>query len=720
MSKINYIQQLDEEDCGAAVLAMIFKKYKSDISIATIRNIAQTDKDGTTALGLIKAAEHFGFETRAIKGDMRLFELPQKDIPLPFIAHVDKENGILHFICVFEVHKSYLLVADPDPTVRVTKMSYTEFEKIWTGVTIFMAPAPEYKPTKDNNDSLWSLAGLVLKQQRLVATIILSSIIITLISVVSAFFLQQLIDNYLPNGAINTLSIVSIGLVIAYIFHGVFSYVKNYLSLVLGQRLSIDILLSYIKHLFELPMSFFGTRKTGEITSRFEDASNIIDTLAATAISTLLNTGTILVVGVTLATISIKLFLIACLALPIYTVIVLSFVKLFDKLNNSRMESGAVLSSSIIEDLKGIESIKAMNVEKKRYRLIDHEFVDLLKKNYSYNITAIVQESLKDITQLLINVSILYFGAMLVIHNSISVGQLIAFNALLTYFTQPLVALIDLQNSIQTAKIANKRLNQIFMVPGESVTSRKTKNITFNKKTPVITMNNVSFEYKYNQEILHNIQISISQNSSTAIVGLSGSGKTTLAKLMVNFYSPTKGEINLGGSNLESIDISTIRSNINYLPQNPYIFSGSVAENIALGSPDEFNIKKIQWAAKMAEIDADIQNLSDGYDTKLSEDYGLSGGQKQRIAIARALLSEAPIMIFDESTSNLDLLTEKKVTENILAIPNKTLIFIAHRLNIARKVDQIIVMNHGQIIETGTHDELLSNTNGTYYSLLKG
>ncbi|KRN20845.1 ABC superfamily ATP binding cassette transporter [Pediococcus claussenii] len=402
---IHYVQQLDEADCGAAVLAMIFKNYKSNISIASIRDVAQTDKDGTTALGLVKAAEHLDFETQAVQADMSLFKMKKSEVPLPFIAHVDKDNGMLHYVVVFEIHKNYLLVADPDPVDKIKKMSYADFEKIWTGVTIFMAPAPEYKPTKDNKDSLWSLAGLIFKQKSLVTTIILAATLSTLISIGGSFFLQQLIDTYIPDGMVGTLSIVALGLLVAYVFHGIFGYVEGYLSTVLGQRLSIDLLLSYIKHLFEVPMSFFGTRKTGEITSRFEDASNIIDTLASTAISTFLNVGTILLVGITLAIISVKLFLISCLALPLYLIIVWSFVKLFDRLNNERMESGAVLSSSIIEDLNGMETIKSLNVEKQRYRKIDHEFVDMLHKNYSYGITTIVQENLKDVTQLVMDVA---------------------------------------------------------------------------------------------------------------------------------------------------------------------------------------------------------------------------------------------------------------------------------------------------------------------------
>ncbi len=711
-----YVRQLDETDCGAAVLAMILKYYHSDVAISKIRSVAQTDKNGTTALGLVTAAESFKLTTKAIKADLSLFDHPQ-DVPVPFVAHVNKNHGLLHYVVVLKIRKHDLIIADPDPTVKITKMTFAEFDKMWTGITIFMAPGPAYNEIKDNHDSLWHTAKLLLKQKGIILTVVLATFLSTAITIASAFFLQKIVDSFVVDGLTTTLTTAAIALLAAYIFHGAFTYIQGYLSTILGQRLSIDVLLSYIKHLFKLPVAFFETRKTGEITSRFADANNIISTLARTAISTLLSIGTIVVIGIVLMAISIKLFLLAMIAIPVYALIIGSFYKLFEKWNNERMEQNALLSSQMIEDLHGIESIKSLNIESKMYDAIDTRFVKTLKANYSYSLATVTQEALKDVAELTITLVVLYFGAVMAIKGQISVGQLVAFNALMGYFLGPVQAIINLQNDLQDATVANKRLNQVLLAPAEAK-NQQTVPLRENDLANQIEFAHVSFEYKYGQPILQDINLKINRHESVAVVGFSGSGKTTLAKLLVNFYQPTTGKILINGQDISTLSQPDLRNYVTYLPQTPYIFSGSVIENIALGLRQTPDMATIIRAAKLAEIHDDIEKLPDGYLTNLSEDSGLSGGQMQRIAVARAIISDAPIMIFDESTSNLDLLTEKRILNNLMGLKDKTLIFIAHRLEVARKADRIIVMDKGQIIENGTHQELLKD-HGDYYQLLE-
>ncbi|MCV3740204.1 peptide cleavage/export ABC transporter [Lentilactobacillus hilgardii] len=713
-----YVHQLDETDCGAAALAMIFKYYHSDISIAKIRGVAQTDKSGTTALGLINAAEHFKLKTQAIKTDISFFKSnDRKEILVPFIAHINKNHGLLHYVVVLKVRKDDLVIADPDPSIGITKLTYTEFAKIWTGIAVFMAPGPTYVNIKDNNDSLWQTAKLLLKQKQIIATVVISTFLSTFITIVGALFLQKIVDSYVIDGMTTTLTTAAICLFFAYVFHGIFNYFQGYLSTILGQRLSIDVLLSYILHLFKLPVSFFETRKTGEITSRFSDANNIILTLARTAIATLLNFGTIIVIGIVLMVISMKLFLLSMISVPIYAAIIFSFYKLFEKWNNESMEQNALLSSQMIEDLHGIESIKSLNIENKMYDTIDTRFVKTLKADYAYSIASVTQAALKDVAELVITLAILYFGSLMAIKGQISLGQLVAFNSLMGYFLGPVEAIINLQNDLQNAKVANKRLNQVLLAPVEEK-QKCPMALRENDLADQIEFSKVSFEYKYGQSILKNINLKIKRNESVAIVGFSGSGKTTLAKLLVNFYKPITGKVLINGQDIRFVTQKDLRNYVTYLPQTPFIFSGSVIENIALGLRKTPNMETIIRAARLAEIHKDIEKLPNGYMTNLSENSGLSGGQMQRIAVARAIISDAPVMIFDESTSNLDLLTEKRILNNLMGIKNKTLIFIAHRLEVARKADRIIVMNDGQIIENGTHKDLI-NEHGNYYQLLQ-
>lgn len=357
-----YVRQIDEADCGAAALATILRCFGSNVSLSIIREVAQTDKSGTTALGLLKAAEKFKLETTPIKADISMFN---SNISYPFIAHVNKDSGLLHYIVVLKKRKDTLTVADPDPKDGVHTMKIKDFQEIWTGITLFMKPRKDYQPVKNNQDSLFKTAKLLLKQKYLILSIVLSMIISTGITISGAFFLQTIVDSIVPEKQLSALFIITLGLVIAYLFHGALTYIQGILVTILTKHISINVLLSYIKHLFMLPMDFFEKRKIGEFTSRFSDANNIIETLAKTAITAILNGGTIIVIGTVLLAIDPLLLLISFVAVPVYSFLVFAFVKIFDKWNNQRMESNSTLSSQMIEDLRGMESIKALSVEKK-------------------------------------------------------------------------------------------------------------------------------------------------------------------------------------------------------------------------------------------------------------------------------------------------------------------------------------------------------------------
>lgn len=716
-SKYKYVPQVDERDCGVAALNMVLNSFGSDYSLAHLRELAKTDMEGTTALGLVKTAEQLNFETRVIRADMTLFDMD--DIPYPFIAHVVKDGELLHYYTVFASNRKTIIIGDPDPAVGLIRMNREKFEAEWDGVAIFIAPLPKYQPKKETKNSLFSLIPLMTNQKIIIVEIILASLLITLISVVGSYYLQGIIDSYVPGGLKNILGIVSFGIILAYLIQQLLSYAENYLLAVVGQRLSIDIILGYIRHLFELPMSFFGTRRTGEIVSRFTDANQIIEALASTVISLFLDIGVILIVGIVLAVQNVNLVLLTLLSIPVYAVIVFAFVRSFDKLNSERMESNAVLSSSIIEDLDGIETIKALNSEQLSYRKIDHEFVKYLRKSFSYEKMSIAQEALKDGLELILNVFVLWMGARMVIDGRLTIGQLVTFNALLGYFTKPLQSIIGLQTKLQAAKVANNRMNEVFLVPSEF--DQQTSAFSDQLKPLVrgdIVVQNVKFQYGYGSYALDDVSLTIKSGDKVALVGTSGSGKSTLVKMMVKFFKPKSGQLLYHNMPFSEIDQKRLRATINYLPQEPYIFSGSIRDNLVLGRSDEVTLAEIDQALEIACIKDDIENMQLGLETVLSADGGdISGGQKQRVAIARAVLANTPVMILDESTSNLDLITERQVLHNLMQLKNKTIIFVAHRLTVAPLVDQIYVLSHGKIVEQGSHTEL-KRQGGFYAKLL--
>lgn len=710
--KRTFVPQIDARDCGVAALASIAKFYGSDFSLAHLRELAKTNKEGTTALGIVKAANEMGFETRPVQADKTLFDM--SDIPYPFIVHVNKEGKLQHYYVVYQTKKDYLIIGDPDPSVKITKMSKERFFSEWTGVAIFLAPKPSYQPHKDKKNGLLSFLPLIFKQKSLIAYIVLSSLLVTIINIGGSYYLQGILDEYIPNQMKSTLGIISIGLIITYILQQAMSFSRDYLLTVLSQRLSIDVILAYIRHIFELPMSFFATRRTGEIISRFTDANSIIDALASTILSLLLDVSILILVGSVLLAQNPNLFLLSLISIPIYIFIIFSFMKPFEKMNHDVMQSNSMVSSAIIEDINGIETIKSLTSEENRYQNIDSEFVDYLEKSFKLTKYSILQTNLKQGTKLVLNIFILWFGAQLVMSSKISIGQLITFNTLLSYFTTPMENIINLQTKLQSAKVANNRLNEVYLVESEFQVQENPVHSNFLMGD--IEFDDLSYKYGFGRDTLTDINLTIKEGDKVSLVGVSGSGKTTLAKMIVNFFDPYKGQITINHQDIKNIDKKILRRHINYLPQQAYIFNGSILENLTLGGNSMISQEDILKACELAEIRQDIERMPMGYQTQLSDGAGLSGGQKQRIALARALLTKSPVLILDEATSALDVLTEKKVIDNLMSLTDKTILFVAHRLSIAERTNRVIVLDQGKIIEVGSHQELIQ-AQGFYHHL---
>ena len=710
--KRTFVPQIDARDCGVAALASIAKFYGSDFSLAHLRELAKTNKEGTTALGIVKAADEMGFETRPVQADKTLFDM--SDVPYPFIVHVNKEGKLQHYYVVYQTKKDYLIIGDPDPSVKITKMSKERFFSEWTGVAIFLAPKPSYQPHKDKKNGLLSFLPLIFKQKSLIAYIVLSSLLVTIINIGGSYYLQGILDEYIPNQMKSTLGIISIGLIITYILQQAMSFSRDYLLTVLSQRLSIDVILAYIRHIFELPMSFFATRRTGEIISRFTDANSIIDALASTILSLLLDVSILILVGGVLLAQNPNLFLLSLISIPIYIFIIFSFMKPFEKMNHDVMQSNSMVSSAIIEDINGIETIKSLTSEENRYQNIDSEFVDYLEKSFKLTKYSILQTNLKQGTKLVLNIFILWFGAQLVMSSKISIGQLITFNTLLSYFTTPMENIINLQTKLQSAKVANNRLNEVYLVESEFQVQENPVHSNFLMGD--IEFDDLSYKYGFGRDTLTDINLTIKEGDKVSLVGVSGSGKTTLAKMIVNFFDPYKGQITINHQDIKNIDKKILRRHINYLPQQAYIFNGSILENLTLGGNSMISQEDILKACELAEIRQDIERMPMGYQTQLSDGAGLSGGQKQRIALARALLTKSPVLILDEATSALDVLTEKKVIDNLMSLTDKTILFVAHRLSIAERTNRVIVLDQGKIIEVGSHQELIQ-AQGFYHHL---
>lgn len=711
-----YTSQQSDMDCGVAALCMILKNYGSYYSLNELQDMVQMDLNGTSVKGIVKAAQKLGFDVKAIKANEKIFDY--ENIPFPFIVHVKKKE-ILHYYVIFEFKKKGIIIGDPDAKIGISKITKTQFLSEWDGICIFFNPTIDYNKRQYKGIEKNGYGQILKKQKLLILGLIILSLVITAINISSTYFLQFVIDNIIIKKSVFILTIFSISFIVVYICQSIAFYYRQILITLFGQKISVDISLAYIRHVICLPMSFFTIHKTGEIVSRFNDSNKITDTLGNFVVSSILDIAMIIIVGIFLYIQNLSLSIVVMMVFPIYIAIIILFSKPFNELNYKTMESGSQLNSSIIDALRGIETIKSINSEDKILNSITLEFNDLLKKSLSFSKIINFQYALKLGLDLIVNIVVIWFGAQMVIDNRISVGHLVSYSALLNFFLNPLQNLLELQPKLQTAIVADRRLNEVYLVSKENSISRIINDLELISGD--IEIKNLNFQYGLGKKVLKGVSFKIKENEKIALVGLSGSGKSTIAKLLNGFIESENigEEILVNGHNVKDIERNILRNYINYVPQSSYIFSGTILENLTLGCREEVSESEILNAVEIAEIKKDIECLPEKYHTKLRENsLQFSEGQKQRLVIARAVLSKAKVLILDESTSNLDIVTEKKIISNLLKLNDRTIIFIAHRMSVVKKINNIIVLDSGKIIESGNHDELLK-LNGIYSKIFK-
>lgn len=718
------IKQHDITDCGAACLSTICKQNGYKIGITKIREVAGTDKQGTNAYGLIKAAEQLGFSAKGVKGNKEAFF---SEFPLPCIAHVIVDGNLLHYVVIHKITKKQVIIADPG--VGIVKLTPEEFfgevheegktpNYQWSGVLIILVKNETFRKGDETKGLFSRFFYLLLPQKKLLLHIFVASLVYTTLGIAGAFYFKELIDSILPNGLQKTLMTLSVGVILLNVFKVILNAFRSHLLLYLSQKLDITLLLGYYRHVMELPMNFFGTRKVGEIISRFNDAGKVRDAISGATLTIMIDTLMVVAGAVILYFQNTKLFGIAVIIVVLYLVIVICFNKWYEKLNRKYMEDNAKLTSYMVESLNGVQTIKAYNAERRTKHETETKFVKLLRSIFDLSWVSNLQSSLKVFIELVGGVVILWVGGVSVIKGEMTIGALITFNSLLAYFLDPVKNLINLQPQMQTAVVAADRLGEILDLDAEK-TEAEYRKLSPSSLAGDIEIKNLNFRYGTRKLVLEDINIRIEKGKKIAFVGESGSGKTTLSKLLLHMYVPESGNILINGNNIEDIQLECLREKIAYIPQETFLFSGTIFENLTLGM-DEATMEDIIEASKMARAHDFINELPLRYETRLEENgANLSGGQRQRIAIARAMLKKPDILILDEATSNLDAITERALDKTIHEFAkDMTTIFIAHRLSTIKNCDRIYVMEKGKIVESGTHRELIT-MGGKYAYLVK-
>ncbi len=710
------IKQQDYKDCGCACLATICKQYGLKYPISKIRELSGTDKKGTSALGIIRAAEKLGFTAKGVRVNERkdLFQ----QIPLPCIAHVVVDEKYLHYVVIHKITEKEIIIADP-PAKGIVKYIPQDFFKIWQGILLIMTPTVKFERGNKEKGLFERFFKLIKPQKKLLMNIFLSSIMFTILGIIGALYFQFILDDIIPNNLNKSLHMISIGIIVLTLFKVLLGAFRTQLLIYLGQNMDIPLMLGYYEHVINLPMNFFGTRQVGEIISRFNDASKIRDAISGGATLTMMiDSFMVIIGGIFLYNANSLLFGITIVPIVLYIIIVCVFNKPLERVNRKVMEDNAKLTSYLVESLNGVETIKSFNAEYEVNLETEKRFIYLIKSMFKNGFINNLHGSIKGSVKAIFGVVILWVGTHEVLKGSMSIGQLISFNALLAYFLDPIENIINLQPQLQTAVVAGERLGEILDLGLEKSIDEENK-IKPESLLGNIEFKDVDFRYGTRNLILKDINMNIKSGEKIALVGESGSGKTTLAKLLMNFYQCEKGEILINTYNMKDINIETLRDKIAYISQETFLFNGTIKENLSLGNL-YITYEEIIEACKRAQIHDFINSLPLRYNTLVEENgSNFSGGQKQRLSIARAILKKPEILIMDEATSSLDSITERAIENTMNEFSEGiTTIIIAHRLSTIRRCNTIYVLEKGEIIERGSHDELI-NIKGRYYNLWK-
>ena len=702
MKSSTLIKQHDMRDCGAACLASVAGHYGLQLPIAKIRQLCHTDKRGTNALGLIQGLEQMGFNAKGVKASLE--NLPQA--PLPAIAHTIFKEQYQHYVVIYKVHKGKISVMNP-AYGKIETYTTEEFAKIWTGVLILLEPNEYFEQRNEKTGLYQRFYQLIQPHRSILLQALVGAIFYTLLGLSTSIYIQKITDYVLVDGnrrLLNLLSLIMIVLLLFQIFLGV---MKSVLTLQTGQKIDKYLILGYYKHLLKLPQRFFDTMRVGEIISRVNDAVKIRTFINDVSIQIVVNVFIVLFSFALMFTYYWKLALIVALVIPFYLGIYAITNWLNKKVERRMMEESAELESHLVESLNAVKTIKQFGAEFYANNKTDIHFSTLLKTIYKSVLNSLFSGNTSEFVSRIFTIVLLWVGAGYVIDREITPGELLSFYALIGYFTSPVSQLIGMNKSIQNALIASDRLFEIMDLEQEEVTDKIELTA---EQIGNINFENVTFSYGSRREVFKDFSCVIEKGKTTAIVGESGSGKTTLATLIQNLYPVNSGKITIGGYEVQYLSHYSLRTLIGVVPQQIDLFSGNVIENIAFGE-DFPDMQRVIDLTKQLGILSFIEQLPNGFQTHLGENGSqLSGGQRQRIAIARALYKNPEILILDEATSSLDTDSEQVIqaTLNELKRTGKTLIVIAHRLSTIAHSDTILVLRNGQLIEQGTHQELLA------------
>ncbi|MBL7731962.1 MAG: peptidase domain-containing ABC transporter [Chitinophagaceae bacterium] len=716
-----FYRQYDEMDCGPTCLKMICQYYGKTFSLEYLRSLSYTSREGSSMLGISNAAEKIGFKTIGAKA--RYTDLVKAN-PVPFICFWRQK----HFVVVHRITEKKVFVADP--AHGMLKYSKEEFLKGWSldgtaGIVLLVEPTPVFTETKSEKPERENKFAIVIahvrKYRRIVLQLILGLICASIFQLIFPFLTQSIVDVGIRQNNLKVIYLILLGQLFLFLGRTSIELVRSYLLLHLSSRVNITLLTSFFSKLMSLPLSFYDSKMTGDILQRISDHQRVENLLTGGVLNATFASINLVVFSIVLGLYNYKILLVFLAGSILYFFWIKLFAKKRADLDYKKFNEMASVNEKNVELIHGMQEIKLCNAERKKKWEWEHIQVKLFKIQLSSLSLKQLQIDGASVINELKNIFITFLSAKLVVEGQISLGMMLAISYIIGQLNGPIVSLTEFIQHFQDSQLSLERINEIHKRKGEEE-SGPAETLTEIPAGEDIKIDSLSFKYSFSatsQFVLKDLNMVVRNRKVTAIVGASGSGKTTLLKLLLKFYQPQEGMINLGNTPLVNFSHSAWRDKCGVVMQEGYIFNDTIAGNIAVGV-EMIDMKKLHEAARLANIREFIEGLPLKYNTKIgSSGLGISTGQKQRILIARAIYKDPDFLFFDEATSALDATNEKEIMENLgQFFKGKTVVIIAHRLSTVRDADHIVVLDQGRLVESGNHEELIA-LKAAYFHLIK-